>query len=102
MVSVPVQVMIVQRCHAFGLYMWKQRVGLEDSASLATVGAFNSPLNVPPSMMGFLGIKFSHIFLLRFLDCCFEVFPLLSTSFASRHRRCFLQCSSEFLLPCCM
>ena len=58
------------------LYRLQQWVGLEDHPPLGTVGAFNASLNVPPTMIGFLlGLKFSLIFLLRFLDCSFKVFP---------------------------
>ena len=45
------------------------------------IGAFNALLNVSPTMMRFLGLKVSHIFLLRFLGCCFEVFPYYPFAF---------------------
>ena len=59
-VSVPVRclVMIAQRSHAFGLYRWQHLVRFRDRASSGTNGAFNAVLNIPPTMMGFLGLKY--------------------------------------------
>ena len=52
-------VVIAQRSNGFGLYWWQHLVRFGDRASLGTNGSFNVVLNIPPTMIGFLGLKYS-------------------------------------------